>query len=142
MHRPGLAGGEGDVQHVAGLQQLLEEIHVGGHVDLTGLRQLALTDEAVETGQRRRVAAHIVVILRAVHHVGVEQHRDMAAGHIRIGQIHSGAAAERELVFHSVLLILYSTMKHGAVHYYTGLTVFVNILFSRIAKRAALRYNQ
>lgn len=43
-----------------------------GHVDQAGLGRPALVDEAAETGQRRRIAPHVVVVLCAVRHVGVE----------------------------------------------------------------------
>ena len=100
MYRAGLAGRKRDVQQVALLQQSLEEFHVGGHVDLAGLGQLARLQKAVKPGQRRRIAAHVVVIFHAVHHVGVEQHGDVSALHIAVRQIHGRAAAQRKLSFH------------------------------------------
>ena len=100
MHRAGLAGRERNVQHVALLQQALEKLLVLCFVDLAGLGQLALPDELIEPGQRLRIAPHVVVIRHAIHHVGIEQHRDMAALQIAVGNIHCGAAAQNKFIRH------------------------------------------
>ena len=106
VYRPGLTGGEGDVQHVAALvQQLFEELGIGGHIDLAGLGQLALLQEGVEPGQRLRVASHVVVILLPVHHIGVEQNGNVPALHIGVGEIHGGAAAQCKFSVHKPLRI-------------------------------------
>ena len=103
VHRAGLAGRERDVQQVALLQQLFKERHVCRHVDLAGLGQLALLQEPVEPGQRLRVTAHVVVILHAVHHIGVKQHRDVPALHVAVRQVHGRAAAQRKSSLHFLL---------------------------------------
>ena len=84
-----------------------------GHVDQAGLGQPALADEAAEPGQRRRIAAHIVVLC-AVRHVGVEQKGDMAAFHIGVEQVCGGAAAENELIIHSILHLMHNTINRCA----------------------------
>ena len=103
MDRAGLAGCERDVQQIALLQQLLKKRQIGGHIDLAGLGQLSFLKEPVKAGQRLGVAAHVVIVLRAVHHIGVKQHGDISALHVGVGQVHSGAAAQRELSFHFFL---------------------------------------
>lgn len=84
-----------------------------GHVDQAGPGRPALTDEAAETGQRRRIAPHVVVLC-AVRHVGVEQNGDMAAFHIGVEQVCGGAAAENELIFHSILHLMHNTINRCA----------------------------
>ena len=100
VHRAGLAGGEGNVQQVALLQLLLKEIQIIGHVDLGRLGKLARLQEPVKPGQSRRIPAHIVHILLVTHHIVVKQHRDVPLGHVRIGQVYRGAAAQYKFPFH------------------------------------------
>ena len=64
------------------LQQLLKKVHIARRIDLAGLGQLARLQKAVKPGQRRRIAAHVVVIGLPVHHIGVKQHGDVPALHI------------------------------------------------------------
>ena len=102
------------MQQVALAQQLLEERRVGRHIDLAGLGQLALLNEPVEPGQRLRVATHIIVVLHAVHHIGVEQHRDIPALHVAVRQIHGRAAAQRKLSIHVLLHVIQKIMLRNA----------------------------
>ena len=107
VHRAGLPGCERNVQHIAALlQQALEEVHIPRYVDLAGLGQLARLQKAVKPGQRRRITAHIVVIGLSVHHIGVKQHGDVPALHVRIGQVHRGAAAQCKFPFHYFSFLL------------------------------------
>ena len=53
LHRGGHAGAERDVQHVALLQQRIEEGFILEFVQLRGGRQLSLVQKAVESRQRR-----------------------------------------------------------------------------------------
>ena len=88
------------MQQVALLQLLLKEIQIIGHVDLGRLGKLARLQEAVKPGQSRRIPAHIVHILLVTHHIVVKQHRDVPLGHVRIGQVYRGAAAQYKFPFH------------------------------------------
>ena len=96
----GLAGGKGNMQQIALFQLLLKEVQVRCHVDLGGLGQLALLQEPIKPGQRRRIPAHIVHILLVAHHIVVKQHGNIPPCHIRIRQVHRGAAAQHKVPFH------------------------------------------
>ena len=88
------------MQQIALFQLLLKEVQVRCHVDLGGLGQLALLQEPVKPGQRRWVTAHIVHILLVVDNIVVKQHGNIPPCHIRIRQVHRGAAAQHKVPFH------------------------------------------
>ena len=88
------------MQQIALFQLLLKEVQVRCHVDLGGLGQLARLQEPVKPGQSRRIPAHIVHIVLVAHHIVVKQHGNIPPCHIRIRQVHRGAAAQHKVPFH------------------------------------------
>ena len=116
LHRGGHAGAERDMQHVALLQQRIEEGFILEFVQLRGGRQLSLVQKAVESRQRRRVAAHIVLVADAVDLIGVEQHGDPARFAVGIGQIDGGLTRKNEACVHiatSIMLFPSIITAHG-----------------------------
>ena len=83
----GHAASKRKMQHVAALQQVFKILFILKFVDLRSRREFPCRQKFIKTRKRRRIAAHIVCVLRSVHRIGVKQNRDFTHLRVGIGQI-------------------------------------------------------